>query len=85
MTKSPVTGDVVLVEMPANWHPELGIRIYPAIVLYPNPGYGPGGLDLQVFAAPYDPPGGYHISALPGQGSGRWQPKHPNVNQQPLR
>jgi hypothetical protein len=81
----PMVGDIVLYEMLHDWQPGLGIRIYPAIVLYPNVGYGPGGLDLQVFCQPYEGKHGYHVSARRGEGPGTWQPKRAGVEQQPIR
>lgn len=74
------TGDVVLVNMPAEWHPELGIRIYPAVVLYRNGNYGEHGLDVQVFCSPYhvydkDGQVSDHITVTPGNGPGQYGQK----------
>jgi len=61
--------------MPKDWNPHLGIRIYPAIVLYPNLSYGIDGLDIQVFCQPYEGSTGYHTSARKGDGPGEWHLK----------
>jgi hypothetical protein len=44
----PQAGDMVLYKMPAEWRPELGIRTYPAVVLYPTNELV-RALDVQVF------------------------------------
>lgn len=48
MADCPKTGDTVLFTMPEDWRPELGIRTYPAIVLYQT-NAGERCLDLQAF------------------------------------
>lgn len=35
-TVCPQSGDTVLVHLPEDWRPGNGIRVYPAIVLYPT-------------------------------------------------
>lgn len=75
MSTRPNVGDIVLYHMPDKWHPELGIRIYPGIVLYGNPSWGPTGIDIQVFCQPYEPEHGYHVSAAWGYEAGQWRNK----------
>lgn len=76
--QTPDVGEIVLVHMPADWHPELGIRVYPAVVLYRNEG---DYLDVQVFCSPYhvwydaQSRVNDHITVGPGDGPGQYRRK----------
>lgn len=73
----PGVGDIVLFTMPKDWHPELGVREYPAIVVAVP---GPGGLDVQVFTGSYGTPAycwTYADGAPDGEADARgsWRPR----------